>query len=148
MGEKIKIKVGVLHGNKIIWKKGVFDFEKRLASVKHGFFSRDFDFYQVNPNHILDSFKIRRKKVKRVEHYVFVDGETGKSIKISSKGAVSEDDLKDRLRLKYLSKEAFWLAIIKRAKIGFFMVFIIALAGIGIWQLIRLIFASAGVQVP
>ena len=111
--------------------KGKYDPDDQIVEIKKktGLFTREPERFEINPDHIYQ-FKKRRKR--NVEFWVIINRRTRKSEPIGNLNDPPEVDQEERNKLDFLVDKAFWKAMIEKARISTFTALIMMFAGYGI----------------
>jgi hypothetical protein len=150
----MKVKLVLLYGNNIDFKKASYDPDYGVAAVKSrrwlrkGIQTR----YMIDLEHLF--YPVGKKRIP----HVLVDAHLRKSIKPErigngknpeSKIDISKDpDPRLKARLDYMNEQTFWGSLIAKVKIPLHMVLMFMFAGAGIYSFIRMLLSAFGYHIP
>jgi len=155
----VKVKLVLLYGNNIDFKKASYDPDYGVATVKsrrwlrkgiHTRYLVDLEHLFYPPGrkmphvlidaHVRKSIDVKKEKKKKEEHE-----HHGKSIKPK---LAEEPDPRLKARLDYMNEQTFWGSLILRLKTPMHMVLLFMFAGAGIYSFIRMLLSAFGYHIP
>lgn len=151
----MKIKLVLLYGNNIDFKKASYDSDYGVATVK----SRRWLRKGIHTRFLVDLEHIFYPKGRKLPH-VLIDAHLRKSVKpvkiVDKNDEKSESEIKlaanpdPRLkaRLDYMNEQTFWGSLILKMKTPMHMVLLFMFAGAGIYSFIRMLLSAFGYHIP
>jgi hypothetical protein len=146
----VKVKLVLLYGNNIDFKKSNYDPDYGVATVK----SRRWLRKGIHTRFLVDLEHLFYPKGRKMP-YVLIDAHLRKSVKPekiegeSAKIKLSGNpDPRLKARLDYMNEQTFWGSLILKMKTPMHMVLLFMFAGAGIYSFIRMLLSAFGYHIP
>ncbi|RLI44545.1 hypothetical protein DRO69_07150 [Candidatus Bathyarchaeota archaeon] len=146
----MKLKLVLLYGNNIEFKKANYDPDYGVATVKSKRWLRK----GIHTRYLVDLKHLFYPPKRKMPH-VLIDAHLRKSIKPER---IEEKDAKIKLagnpnptlkaRLDYMNEQTFWGSLILKMKIPMHMVLIFMFTGAGVYSFIRMLLSAFGYTIP
>jgi hypothetical protein len=150
----LKLKLVLLYGNNIEFKKASYDPDYGVATVK----SRRWLRKGIHTRYLVDLEHLFYPVGKRRVAHVLVDAHLRKSIKPERIGdeknpetivnVAKNPDPRLKARLDYMNEQTFWGSLILRLKTPMHMVLMFMFAGAGIYSFMRMLLSAFGYHIP